>query len=46
MPVEIRLPTVLRPHAGGLSTVTANGTTIGEVLPTWSPPTRAWTDRS
>jgi molybdopterin synthase sulfur carrier subunit len=32
MPVEIRLPTVLRPHAGGASTVTANGTTIGEVL--------------
>jgi molybdopterin converting factor small subunit len=32
MPVEVRLPTVLRPHAGGSSTVTANGTTIGEVL--------------
>ena len=32
MPVEVRLPTVLRPHAGGSSTVKANGTTIGEVL--------------
>jgi sulfur-carrier protein len=32
MPVEVRLPTVLRPHAGGQSTVSANGTTIGEVL--------------
>jgi molybdopterin converting factor small subunit len=32
MPVEIRLPTVLRPHAGGLSTVSATGSTIGEVL--------------
>ncbi|HXQ75718.1 MAG TPA: ubiquitin-like small modifier protein 1 [Acidimicrobiales bacterium] len=32
MPVEVRLPTVLRPHAGGRSTVTANGATIGEVL--------------
>jgi molybdopterin synthase sulfur carrier subunit len=32
VPVEIRLPTVLRPHAGGSSTVTANGATIGEVL--------------
>jgi MoaD family protein len=28
----VRLPTVLRPAAGGNSTVTANGTTIGEVL--------------
>ena len=32
MPVDVRLPTVLRPHAGGQSTVTATGTTIGEVL--------------
>jgi molybdopterin converting factor small subunit len=30
--VEIRLPTVLRPHAGGQSTVSADGSTIGEVL--------------
>jgi molybdopterin converting factor small subunit len=32
MPVTVRLPTVLRPHAGGQSTVTATGSTIGEVL--------------
>jgi sulfur-carrier protein len=32
VPVVVRLPTVLRPHAGGQSTVSANGTTIGEVL--------------
>ena len=32
MSVDVRLPTVLRPHAGGQSTVTATGTTIGEVL--------------
>ena len=32
MPVAVRLPTVLRPAAGGSSTVTANGSTIGEVL--------------
>ena len=32
MSVEIRLPTVLRPHAGGHTTVSANGSTIGEVL--------------
>jgi molybdopterin converting factor small subunit len=32
MAVDVRLPTVLRPHAGGLSTVSANGATIGEVL--------------
>jgi len=30
--VEVRLPTVLRPHAGGQSTVTVEGATIGEVL--------------
>jgi MoaD family protein len=30
--VEVRLPTVLRPHAGGTSTVTVDGATIGEVL--------------
>jgi molybdopterin converting factor small subunit len=32
LPVEVRLPTVLRPHADGRSTVTVEGTTIGEVL--------------
>jgi len=32
LPVEVRLPTVLRPAAGGRSTVTVNGSTIGEVL--------------
>ena len=32
MPVEVRLPAVLRPAAGGQSTVTVNGSTIGEVL--------------
>jgi sulfur-carrier protein len=32
VPVEIRLPTVLRPHAGGRSTVEVEGATIGEVL--------------
>jgi molybdopterin synthase sulfur carrier subunit len=30
--VEVRLPTVLRSHAGGQAKVTAKGTTIGEVL--------------
>jgi molybdopterin synthase sulfur carrier subunit len=32
VPVDVRLPTVLRPHAGGQATVSADGTTIGEVL--------------
>lgn len=32
MPVDVRLPTVLRQYAGGQSTVHANGATIGEVL--------------
>ncbi len=29
---EVRLPTLLRPHAGGQSSVSVEGGTIGEVL--------------
>ena len=29
---EVRLPTVLRQHAGGQASVTANGGTLGEVF--------------
>ncbi len=32
MSVEVRLPTVLRPHAAGQTVVEAEGATIGEVL--------------
>ncbi len=32
MPVDVRLPTVLRSQAGGRSTVTVEGSTIGDVL--------------
>ena len=32
MPVNVRLPTVLRAHAGGRSTIEVEGSTIGEVL--------------
>ena len=32
MAVEVRLPTVLRNHAGGASAVSVDGATIGEVL--------------
>ena len=32
MPVEVRLPTLLRPHAGGASSVDAQGATVGEVV--------------
>lgn len=32
MPVEVRLPTLLRPHADGAATVTADGATVGEVF--------------
>jgi len=32
VPVDVRLPTVLRPHAGGKSVVTLEGGTIGEIL--------------
>jgi MoaD family protein len=32
VPVDVRLPTVLRSQAGGASTVSVNGSTVGEVL--------------
>jgi molybdopterin synthase sulfur carrier subunit len=32
MAVEVRLPTLLRPHADGASSVTAEGGTVGEVF--------------
>lgn len=32
MPVEVKLPTVLRPHADGQVSVTAGGATVGEVF--------------
>ena len=32
MPVEVRLPTILRQHAGGQASVNANGSTVGEVF--------------
>lgn len=32
MTVEVRLPTVLRQHAGGQSVISADGATVGEVL--------------
>jgi molybdopterin converting factor small subunit len=32
VPVEVRLPTVLRQHAAGQASVKANGSTIGEVF--------------
>jgi MoaD family protein len=30
--VEVRLPTLLRQHAGGAASVTADGATVGEVF--------------
>ena len=32
MPVTVRLPTIMRTHAGGQSEVSAEGSTIGEVV--------------
>jgi sulfur-carrier protein len=32
VPVQVNLPTVLRPHAGGERTVTVEGATVGQVL--------------
>jgi MoaD family protein len=30
--VQVRLPTVLRPHAGGSATVEAEGETVGQIV--------------
>jgi molybdopterin converting factor small subunit len=32
VPVDVRLPNILRPAAGGQATVTASGETVGEVF--------------
>lgn len=32
MPVDVRLPAILRPAAGGQPTITAEGATVGEVF--------------
>ncbi|MGH9207802.1 MAG: ubiquitin-like small modifier protein 1 [Acidimicrobiales bacterium] len=32
MPIPVNLPTVLRSHAGGAKSVSAEGSTVGEVL--------------
>jgi molybdopterin converting factor small subunit len=32
VPVEVRLPTILRQHAGGQPSIKANGSTVGEVI--------------
>jgi sulfur-carrier protein len=32
VPVQVNLPTVLRSHAGGAKTVSAEGSTVGQVL--------------
>jgi MoaD family protein len=32
MPVRVKLPTILRPHAGGVATVDGDGSTLREVL--------------
>jgi sulfur-carrier protein len=32
VPVQVNLPTVLRPHAGGAKAVAVDGTTVGQVL--------------
>ena len=32
MAVEVRLPTLLRPHSGGDASVSADGATVGEVF--------------
>lgn len=32
MSVEVRIPTILRPYTGGAKAVSADGTTLGEVV--------------
>jgi molybdopterin synthase sulfur carrier subunit len=34
MPVEVRLPTLLRSQAGGAATISADGVTVGDVFRT------------
>jgi sulfur-carrier protein len=36
VPVQVNLPTILRTHAGGVKTVSVEGSTVGEVLTTLS----------
>ena len=32
MSVEVRVPTLLRPHVGGVASVTSDGATVGDVF--------------
>ena len=32
MPVIVRMPTILRPHVGGASSIKAEGSTVGELF--------------
>ena len=32
MAVDVRIPTIMRPHTGGQAKVSAEGTTVGEII--------------
>ncbi|HEY1280160.1 MAG TPA: ubiquitin-like small modifier protein 1 [Acidimicrobiales bacterium] len=45
MPVTVRIPTTLRPVAGGRSTVEVEGSTVGEVLKSLDAAHEGFADR-
>jgi molybdopterin synthase sulfur carrier subunit len=45
MPVTVRIPTTLRPLAGGRSTVEVEGSTVGEVLKSLDATHEGFADR-
>jgi molybdopterin converting factor small subunit len=45
MPVTVRIPTTLRPLAGGRSTVEVEGSTVGEVLKSLDAAHEGFADR-
>jgi len=45
MPVTVRIPTTLRPLAGGRSTVEVEGSTVGEVLKSLDATYEGFADR-
>ena len=45
MAIEVRIPTILRTYTGGAKVVEGSGTTLGELIKTWTPSTAACGDR-
>ena len=41
MAIEVRIPTILRTYTDGAKQVEGTGSTLAELLPTWTPSTAA-----